>query len=65
MGRKKISFDDSVLLFKEKKCELLCSRQEYELNYTNSKTKLKYNASCGHEAEIQLRIFKTKTNNHQ
>ena len=64
MGRKKISFDDSVLLFKEKKCELLCSRQEYELNYTNSNTKLKYNASCGHEAVIQLRIFKTKTNNH-
>jgi hypothetical protein len=64
MGRKKISFDDSILLFKQKKCELLCSRQEYELNYLNSNTKLKYIASCGHKHEIQLRIFKTKTNNY-
>ena len=60
MGRKKIIFDDAVLLFKQKKCELLCSRQEFELNYINSNTKLKYNALCGHQHEIQLRIFKTK-----
>ena len=63
MGRKKISYDDAVLLFKQQKCVLLCSRQEFELNYINSNTKLKYTAFCGHEHEIQLRIFKTKTNN--
>jgi hypothetical protein len=59
MGRKKISFDEVILLFKEKKCQLLCSKQEFELNYINSKTKLKYNALCGHEHYIQLRIFKS------
>lgn len=63
MGRKKINFDDAVLLFKEKNCELLCSKQDFELNYINSNTKMKYKALCGHEHEIQLRIFKTKKDN--
>ena len=58
MGRKKANFKEAYELFKKNNCELLYSEEEFNNIYKNSNTKLNYTANCGHNHNIQLRIFK-------
>jgi hypothetical protein len=61
MGRKKTTFKEAYDLFKKNNCELLYSEEEFNNTYNNSNTKLNYIANCGHNHQIQLRIFKEGT----
>ena len=58
----KFKFDYVYKTFEEKKCKLLYSKDDFEKNYINCNTKLKYIASCGHNHESQFRIFKSNKN---
>jgi hypothetical protein len=58
MGRNKILFEEAKALFEESNCKLLHLKEDFFSIYKNSKTKLNYQASCGHNHNIQLRIFK-------
>jgi hypothetical protein len=57
MGRK-TTFKEAYDLFKKNNCELLYSEEEFNKIFVNSNTKLNYIAICGHNHQIQLRIFK-------
>jgi len=43
--------------FKNKKCNLSYSKEEFEDYYLNNRQKLKYIASCGHENEVMWKNF--------
>lgn len=59
MGRKKFKFEEITTLFEEKKCKLLHLKEEFISIYKNSNSKLNYQASCGHNHNIQVRNFKS------
>jgi hypothetical protein len=61
MGRKKISFENACNLFESNNCKLLYTKEEFNSFYVNTRYKIKYEASCGHIHNIQLRVFKAGT----
>lgn len=60
--RKKQTYEYIYEIFNEKGCKLLISKDNFNHLYKNYNSKLKYMASCGHEHEIQFRIFKNNKN---
>jgi hypothetical protein len=53
--------DKLVECFESKGCRLLVSKEEFEANHQSTKIpKLKYIASCGHEHEVHVNVFKSR-----
>jgi DNA-directed RNA polymerase subunit RPC12/RpoP len=54
-------YDKLVECFESKGCHLLVSKEEFEANRQSTKIpKLKYIASCGHEHEVHVNVFKSR-----
>lgn len=55
-----VTFKDVDNCFKEKWCKLLISEEEFNKNKHFSIEKYKYIASCGHENEVWLNVYKNR-----
>lgn len=53
-----VIFQEVFDAFKEKKCRLLMSEEEFNEIKRKSKEKYKYISSCGHEHEVYFHVFK-------
>lgn len=58
---KMYQYEKLVECFKSKGCHLLVSKQDFEANHQSNKIpKLKYVASCGHEHEVHVNVFRSR-----
>jgi hypothetical protein len=56
-----IRYQKLVECFESKGCKLLLTDEEFEKSFDNVKVpKVKYTASCGHEHEVHINVFKSR-----
>jgi hypothetical protein len=55
-----VNFKDVKDAFESKGCKLLVSKEEFNKKSHSSTEKYKYTASCGHDHEVWLNVFKNR-----